>query len=68
MVLSGKAFSTMWKNARTLPRPAGGSIAAINGSCRRHVRRIARDVRVGRYEPKIEKQEADLYMNPRRVR
>jgi hypothetical protein len=40
----------------------------FNGSCRRHVRRIARDVRAGRYEPKIEKQEADLYMNPRRVR
>jgi hypothetical protein len=40
----------------------------FNSSCRRHVRRIARDVRAGRYEPKIEKQEADLYMNPRRVR
>jgi hypothetical protein len=25
-------------------------------------------VRRGTYEPKIEKQEADLYMNPRRVR
>lgn len=40
----------------------------FNGGCRRHVRRIARDVRAGRYPPKIEKQEADLYMNPRRVR
>jgi hypothetical protein len=40
----------------------------FNGSCRRHVRQLARDVRAGRYEPKIEKQEADLYMNPRRVR
>jgi hypothetical protein len=40
----------------------------FNGSCRRHVRQLARDVRTGRYEPKIEKQEADLYMNPRRVR
>jgi len=40
----------------------------FNGSCCWHVRRIARDVRAGRYEPKIEKQEADLYMNPRRVR
>jgi hypothetical protein len=40
----------------------------FNGGCRRHVRRIARDVRAGHYEPKIEKQEADLYMNPRRVR
>jgi hypothetical protein len=40
----------------------------FNGDCRRHMRRLARDVRKGRYEPKLEKQEADLYMNPRRVR
>jgi hypothetical protein len=40
----------------------------FNGSCRRHVRRIARDVLAGRYEPKIEKQEADLYKNPRHAR
>ena len=40
----------------------------FNGSCRGHVRRLAREVLAGRYEPKIEKQEADLYMNPRRVR
>jgi hypothetical protein len=40
----------------------------FNPDCRRHMRRLARDVRRGLYEPKIEKQEADLYMNPRRVR
>jgi hypothetical protein len=40
----------------------------FNPECRRHMRRLARDVRRGVYEPKIEKQEADLYMNPRRVR
>ncbi len=40
----------------------------FNRGCRLHVRRLARDVLAGRYEPKIEKQEADLYMNPRRVR
>jgi hypothetical protein len=40
----------------------------FNRGCRRHMRRLARDVRAGRLEPKIEKQEADLYMNPRRVR
>jgi hypothetical protein len=40
----------------------------FNGSCHRYVRRIACDVRFGRYEPEIEKQEADLYMNPRRVK
>jgi len=40
----------------------------FNGECRQHMRRLAREVLAGRYEPKIEKQEADLYMNPRRVR
>jgi hypothetical protein len=25
-------------------------------------------VRAGRVEPKLERQEADLYMNPRRIR
>jgi hypothetical protein len=45
-----------------------GGMLIFNGSCRQHVRQLARDVRAGRYEPKIEKQAADLYMNPRRVR
>jgi hypothetical protein len=40
----------------------------FNDETRRHMRRLARDVARGRYEPKLEKQEADLYMNPRRVR
>ncbi len=40
----------------------------FNPDCRRHMRRLARDVRSGTYEPKLEKQETDLYMNPRRVR
>ena len=40
----------------------------FNDEARRHMRRLARDVSRGRYEPKLEKQEADLYMNPRRVR
>jgi hypothetical protein len=40
----------------------------FNPDCRRHMRRLARDVLAGKYEPKIEKQEGDLYMNPRRVR
>jgi hypothetical protein len=40
----------------------------FNRGSRLHVRRLARDVRAGRFEPKLEKQEADLYMNPRRVR
>ena len=40
----------------------------FNPDCRRHMRRLARDVRRGTYTPKLEKQESDLYMNPRRVR
>lgn len=40
----------------------------FNGDSRRHMRRIYRDVRKGKLIPKLEKQEADLYMNPRRTR
>jgi hypothetical protein len=40
----------------------------FNGACRRHIRRLARDVLRGTCEPRLDKQEADLYMNPRRVR
>jgi hypothetical protein len=40
----------------------------FNGDTRRHMKRLYRDVRAGRVVPKIERQEADLYMNPRRTR
>jgi hypothetical protein len=40
----------------------------FNADARRHMRRLAREVTAGRYTPKLEKQEAELYMNPRRVR
>lgn len=40
----------------------------FNDQARRHMRALARDVASGKYTPKLEKQEADLYMNPRRVR
>lgn len=40
----------------------------FNGDSRRHMRRIYREVRKGQLIPKLEKQEADLYMNPRRTR
>jgi hypothetical protein len=40
----------------------------FNGDCRRHMRRLARAIARGTFAPKLEKQEADLYMNPRRVR
>ena len=40
----------------------------FNHDARRHMRTLAREIAVGKYTPKLEKQEADLYMNPRRVR
>jgi hypothetical protein len=40
----------------------------FNADARRHMRWLARDVIGGKYTPRLEKQEADLYMNPRRVR
>lgn len=40
----------------------------FNDRARSHVRRCARGVQRGTYQPKLEKQEVDLYMNPRRVR
>ena len=40
----------------------------FNDEARRHMRTLARAVASGKYTPKLEKQEADLYMNPRRVR
>jgi len=32
------------------------------------MRTLAREVAAGTFTPKLEKQEAELYMNPRRVR
>jgi hypothetical protein len=40
----------------------------FNGEARRHMRTLAREVAAGTFTPKLEKQEAELYMNPRRVR
>ena len=40
----------------------------FNDQCRSHIKRVAKKVKLGEFEPKIEKQEYDLYMNPRRVR
>jgi hypothetical protein len=64
--LDGKVFTLGGKwRGRVHPDHANPRLLAVlqlfcgmlifNGSCRRHVRRIARDVRAGRYEPKIEK-------------
>jgi hypothetical protein len=41
---------------------------AFNRGVRKHMRDLTRGIRNGTIKPKIEKQEADLYMNPRRVR
>jgi hypothetical protein len=40
----------------------------FNRSCMKHMKALTRDIAAGRVIPKLEKQEADLYMNPRRVR
>lgn len=40
----------------------------FNGEARGHMKQLWRDVRRGKLEPKLERQEADLYMNPRRTR
>jgi hypothetical protein len=40
----------------------------FNKPCRRHVRALAHNIETGGAVPKIQRQEADLYINPRRVR
>lgn len=40
----------------------------FNTACRRHLSRLYADVRAGRIEPKLERYEAEYYLNPRRVR
>lgn len=40
----------------------------FNAACRRHMERLWADVRAGRIEPKLDRHEAEYYLNPRRVR
>ena len=40
----------------------------FNKSVRRHVKALAQDIAAGRIEPDLQRQESDLYMNPRRMR
>lgn len=40
----------------------------FNNAVRRHVKALAYDIQAGRIEPDLQRQESDLYMNPRRVR
>jgi hypothetical protein len=45
-----------------------GAMMIFNGDCRRHMRRLYKGMLAGKVTPKLDRQEADLYMNPRRVR
>ena len=45
-----------------------GAMMIFNGDCRRHMKRLYKGVRAGKIKPELDRQEADLYMNPRRVR
>ena len=44
------------------------ALLIFNADCRRHMQRLWRDVGRGKVKPTLDEQEADLYMNPRRVR
>jgi hypothetical protein len=44
------------------------ALQVFNADCRRHLRRVWKDIRRGKIEPRIDRHEADLYMNPRRIR
>lgn len=43
-------------------------MVSFNRQARHHVKKVARDIHDGRLKPDIQRQEADLYMNPRRIR
>jgi hypothetical protein len=43
-------------------------MVAFNREARRHVKALAHDVHSGHLKPSIQRQEVDLYQNPRRVR
>jgi hypothetical protein len=44
------------------------SLISFKGEATRHIKRLARDLKHGRLDPTIKRQEADLYLNPRRIR
>lgn len=78
-ILDGKLFSIGGKwRGRILKESADPQLLLVlklfcgmlsfNRSCRRHLKHLTREIKDGRLVPKLEKQEADLYMNPRRVR
>src|SRR5690606_10417863 len=51
----------------TVMKLFAGSVG-FNRACRRHIARLAADVRAGKVETKLERYEAEYYLNPRRVR
>ena len=55
------------KRLHTVMKMFAGMLC-FNRSCRRHIGRLADGVRRGSFKPTLERQETDLYMNPRRVR
>jgi len=45
-----------------------GATMIFNADCRRHLRRLYKGMLRGQVKPELDRQEADLYMNPRRIR
>lgn len=45
-----------------------GATLIFNTDARRHMKRLHKDMLAGKIEPALERQESDLYMNPRRIR
>jgi hypothetical protein len=44
------------------------ALQIFNADCRRHMKRLWKDVGRGKVQPALDAQEFDLYKNPRRVR
>ncbi|MDJ0920090.1 MAG: hypothetical protein QNI84_03115 [Henriciella sp.] len=44
------------------------AVLKFKGSARRHIRRLGKQVRLGKLRPQIDHHEDDLYLNPRRRR
>ena len=40
----------------------------FNDECRHHIEDVLSDIHRGKFQPRLETQESDLYLNPRRVR
>jgi hypothetical protein len=78
-VIDGKVFSLGGKwDVKVLAEHCDKRLLAVlklfigmlvfNKSSRKHVAHLAHEIKTGRVAPKAEKEEADLYRNPRRMR